>query len=43
MTIRNLDKLFAPGSIAVIGATNRPGAIGNIVYGTSCEAGSRGR
>jgi acetyltransferase len=31
MTVRNLEKLFRPRSVAVIGATNRPGAIGNIV------------
>jgi len=31
MTVRNLEKLFRPQSVAVIGATNRPGAIGNIV------------
>jgi acyl-CoA synthetase (NDP forming) len=28
MSIRNLDKLFDPGSVALIGATPRPGSIG---------------
>lgn len=42
MTIRNLDKLFAPGSIAVIGATNRPGAIGNIVIRNVLRCGFEG-
>lgn len=31
MTIRNLDKLLAPSSIAVIGASERPGSIGNVL------------
>lgn len=42
MTIRNLDKLFAPGSIAIIGATNRPGAIGNIVTRNVLRGGFEG-
>jgi acetyltransferase len=31
MTIRNLDALFRPRSVAVIGASERPGSIGRIV------------
>jgi len=31
MTTRNLDALFQPASIAVIGASNRPGAVGSVV------------
>lgn len=31
MTTRNLDALFNPSSIAVIGASNRPGAVGAVV------------
>jgi len=31
MTIRNLDAIFAPKSIALIGASERPGAIGTLV------------
>jgi acetyltransferase len=42
MSIRNLDKLFVPKSIAVIGATNRAGAIGNIVMQNILEGGFEG-
>ncbi|MBI3114317.1 MAG: acetate--CoA ligase family protein, partial [Rhodospirillales bacterium] len=31
MTVRHLEKLFNPGSVAVIGATNRKGAVGQLV------------
>ncbi len=31
MSIRNLDRLFRPDSVAVIGASNRPDAVGHIV------------
>lgn len=31
MSVRNLDKLFRPESVAVIGASNRPGAVGTVV------------
>ncbi len=31
MSIRNLDSLFAPNSVAVIGASTRPGTVGNVV------------
>ncbi len=42
MTIRNLDKLFTPQSVAVIGATNRAGAIGNIVMHNILQGGFEG-
>ena len=32
MTIRNLDALFRPASVAVIGASARPGSLGNLVF-----------
>ena len=28
MTIRNLNHLFAPGAVALIGASDRPGSLG---------------
>ena len=28
MSVRNLDKLFAPRSVALIGASSRPGSLG---------------
>ncbi|MGE5268822.1 MAG: acetate--CoA ligase family protein, partial [Thiohalocapsa sp.] len=31
MSIRNFDKLFQPASIALIGASDRPGAVGTVV------------
>ena len=31
MSVRNLDKLFAPRSVALIGATPRPGSVGAVV------------
>ena len=31
MTIRNLDRVLAPRSVAVIGASSRPRAVGHIV------------
>jgi acetyltransferase len=32
MTVRNLDALFRPQSVAVIGASSRPGSLGAIVW-----------
>ncbi len=32
MSIRNLDSLFDPASVAVIGASNRPGRVGTTVW-----------
>ena len=42
MTIRNLDKLFNPQSVAVIGATNRPLAVGNVVMTNLLQGGFQG-
>jgi acetyltransferase len=42
VTIRNLDKLFRPQSVAVIGATNRAGAVGNIVMRNIMSDGFEG-
>src|ERR687886_1431982 len=42
MTIRNLDVLFKPRSIAVIGASRRPGSVGAVVTRNLLEAGFDG-
>lgn len=42
MTTRNLEKLFRPTSIAVIGATNRPGAVGSVLMLNLLEGGFEG-
>ena len=42
MTVRNLDKLFAPKSVAVIGATDRPGSVGRLVMRNLLEGGFEG-
>ncbi len=42
MSVRNLDKLFKPTSVAVIGASNRAGAIGNIVMHNLLKGGFEG-
>ena len=42
MSVRNLDKLFKPECIAVIGASNRPGAVGNIVMHNILGGGFEG-
>lgn len=39
MTIRNLDYLFAPQSVALIGASNRPGSLGRIIARNLLRAG----
>jgi len=31
MTIRNLDRMFKPSSVALIGASDRPGSVGQVV------------
>jgi len=31
MSIRNLDALFSPSTIALIGASNRPGSVGAVL------------
>ncbi len=43
MTIRNLDALLAPASIALIGATDRPGSVGATIARNLSEPGYEGR
>ena len=42
MTIRNLEALFAPKSLAVIGVPERPGSLGRIVLANVLHAGFAG-
>ena len=42
MSVRNLDKLFNPGSVALIGATPRPGSVGAVVVSNLRRAGFAG-
>ncbi|MEO8409564.1 MAG: acetate--CoA ligase family protein, partial [Propionivibrio sp.] len=42
MSIRNLDQLFAPASIAVFGASLRPARVGTIVWKNILHGGFRG-
>jgi len=42
MSVRNLDKLFDPRSVALIGATPRPGSVGAIVLRNLRRAGFAG-
>lgn len=42
MSTLNLDKLFNPKSVAVIGASNRPGAVGHLVMRNLLEGGFDG-
>ncbi|WP_395062551.1 GNAT family N-acetyltransferase [Paraburkholderia silvatlantica] len=39
MTVRNLDAVFRPKSVAVIGASQRPGSIGSMVWRRLIEGG----
>ncbi|MCX5543594.1 GNAT family N-acetyltransferase [Paraburkholderia sp. CNPSo 3076] len=39
MTVRNLDAVFQPKSVAVIGASQRPGSIGSMVWRRLIEGG----
>ena len=43
MSIRNLDSLFEPAGVAVIGASDRPGTVGNVVWRNLAAAGFAGR
>jgi acetyltransferase len=43
MTVRNLQKLFRPQSVAVIGASDRPGTIGSTVMRNLLSGGFTGR
>ena len=42
MTIRHLDLLFGPASVAVLGASDRPGSLGAVVLGKLRQAGFTG-
>ncbi len=42
MTIRNLDSIFRPRSVALIGASDRPGSIGAMVLRNLLMAGFKG-
>src|SRR5215469_8240176 len=42
MSIRNLDKMFKPQSVALIGATPRPGAVGAVLVRNLRRAGFAG-
>jgi acetyltransferase len=42
MSIRNLEGLFQPGSIALIGASDRPGSLGNVVLRNLKGGGFKG-
>lgn len=42
MSIRHLDALFAPASVAVIGTTPRPGSVGNTVWRNLRQGGFTG-
>lgn len=42
MTVRNLDALFRPESVAVIGASERPGSTGAMVWARVLEGGFGG-
>ena len=42
MSVRNLDRLFNPASIALIGATDRPGSVGAVVMRNLRRAGFQG-
>ena len=43
MSVRNLDKLFKPRSVALIGATPRAGAVGAVVARNLRRAGLAGQ
>jgi acetyltransferase len=42
MTTRNLDALFHPNAIALIGASNRPGSVGQVLSRNLLESGFSG-
>ncbi|PIW25781.1 MAG: GNAT family N-acetyltransferase [Rhodospirillales bacterium CG15_BIG_FIL_POST_REV_8_21_14_020_66_15] len=42
MTVRHLDKLFRPTSVAVVGASERKGSVGNLVMHNLLEGGFDG-
>jgi acetyltransferase len=42
MSVRNLDRIFKPNSVALIGATPRPGTVGAMLLANLRQAGFRG-
>ena len=42
MSVRNLDKLFNPESVALIGASPRPGSVGAVIARNLRRAGFAG-
>lgn len=42
MSVRNLQHLFAPGSVALVGASERPGSVGATVMRNLAGAGFKG-
>ncbi|MGD9360791.1 MAG: CoA-binding protein [Desulfobacterales bacterium] len=42
MSVINLDKIFQPRSIAVVGASEKPGSIGNALMRNLIERGFSG-
>ncbi len=42
MSVRNLESLFQPGSVAIIGASDRPGSIGSVVLANLKRGGFKG-
>ncbi|MBM3559026.1 MAG: hypothetical protein FJX53_03890 [Alphaproteobacteria bacterium] len=42
MTVRNLDRLFRPKSVALIGASRRPRAVGQVVARNLLRGGFAG-
>jgi predicted CoA-binding protein len=43
MSVRNLRQLFAPKSVALVGATERPGSVGATVLRNLREGGFKGQ
>ena len=42
MSIRDLDCLFRPSSVAVVGASKRPGSVGSVLMRNLMQAGFDG-
>lgn len=42
MSIRNLDRMFAPRSVTLIGASARPGSVGNVLLRNLTQSGFEG-
>jgi acetyltransferase len=43
MSVRNLDKIFTPSAVALIGASSRPGAVGTVTLGNLRTGSFQGR